>query len=205
MEQKNENEPLLIKNYSNFLVDLGLNFFFSQEHDLETQQVKIEKNLKCIQDVDRHVEKWQTKNDLQVILRNNNQSSKNLLLLSEKNNFIKFDQLKKIHTGLLEKMFHSIGQNLDDFIVININFTKINESHFQKIKEILKLYFTISRPKIFIDMCSDDLINFFELDRLNLKFDNFKIPSVSDIIKKQSLKKDAWLQLKLLKVRLNEF
>ena len=205
MEQKNENEPLLIKNYSNFLVDLGLNFFFSQEHDLETQQVKIEKNLKCIQDIDRHVEKWQTKNDLQVILRNNNQSSKNLLLLSEKNNFIKFDQLKKIHTGLLEKMFHSIGQNLDDFIVININFTKIKESHFQKIKEILKLYFTISRPKIFIDMCSDDLINFFELDRLNLKFDNFKIPSVSDIIKKQSLKKDAWLQLKLLKVRLNGF
>ena len=111
MEQKNENEPLLIKNYSNFLVDLGLNFFFSQEHDLETQQVKIEKNLKCIQDVDRHVEKWQTKNDLQVILRNNNQSSKNLLLLSEKNNFIKFDQIKKIHTGLLEKMFHSFRVN----------------------------------------------------------------------------------------------
>ena len=101
MEQKNENEPLLIKNYSNFLVDLGLNFFFSQEHDLETQQVKIEKNLKCIQDVDRHVEKWQTRNDFQVILRNNNQSSKILLLLSEKNNFIKFDQLKKIplHRG----------------------------------------------------------------------------------------------------------
>ena len=205
MEQKNENEPLLIKNYSNFLVDLGLNIFFSEEHNLKIQQEKIEKNLKCIQDIDRYVEEWQTRNDFQLILRNNNLSSKILLLLSEKNNFIKFDQLKKIQTGLLEKMFDSIGQNLDDFIVININFTKIKESQLQKIKEILKLYFTISKPKIFIDMCSEDLINFFELDKLNLKFDNFKIPSVSNIIKKQSLKRDAWLQLKLLKVRLNEF
>ncbi len=205
MEQKNENEHLVIKNYSNFLLDLGLNIFFSQEHDLKTQQGKIEKNLKCIQDIDRYVEEWQIKNDFQIILRNNNKSSKILLLLSENNNFINFDQLRKSHIGLLEKMFGSIEQNLDDFIVINIDFMKIKESHLPKIKEILKLYFIISKPKIFIDMCSDDLINYFELDKLSLKFDNFKIPAISDIIKKQSLKRDAWLQLKLLKVSLNEF
>ena len=28
MEQKNENEFLILKNYSNFLLDLGLNFTF---------------------------------------------------------------------------------------------------------------------------------------------------------------------------------
>ena len=46
MEQKNENEFLMIKNYSNFLVDLGLNVSFSQEYDLKIKQSKIKKNLK---------------------------------------------------------------------------------------------------------------------------------------------------------------
>ena len=32
MKQKNENEFLALKNYSNFLVDLGLNISFSQEN-----------------------------------------------------------------------------------------------------------------------------------------------------------------------------
>ena len=74
MEQKNENDYLIIKNYSNFLVDLGLNIFFSHEDDLITKQVKINENFNCIQDIDRYVEEWQIRNVFQVILRNNNQS-----------------------------------------------------------------------------------------------------------------------------------
>ena len=49
------------------------------------------------------------------------------------------------------------------------------------------------------------LNNFFELNKLNFKFDNFKIPSVSNIMKNQSLKREAWFQLKLLKAKLDEF
>ena len=102
-------------------------------------------------------------------------------------------------------MFSSIGQNLDYFFIINVDFTKMKESHSYKIKEIIKLYFINSNPKIFIDMCLEDSNKFFELDKLNLKFDSFKIPAVSRIIKNQSLKRDAWIQLKLLKEKLNEF
>ena len=74
-----------------------------------------------------------------------------------------------------------------------------------EINEILELYFTILNPKIFIDMCSDDLKKFFNVDNLNLNFDYIKIPSVSNIMKNQSLKREAWVQLKLLKAKLDEF
>ena len=46
-------------------------------------------------------------------------SSKFLLLLSEKNNFTNFVQ-PKIKSELLEKMFGSIEQNLDDFLLLVI-------------------------------------------------------------------------------------
>ena len=59
--------------------------------------------------------------------------------------------------------------------------------------------------RIFIDMCSVDLVKFFKVNKLNLNFDYFKIPSVSNIMKNQSLKREAWVQLKLLKAKLNEF
>ena len=102
-------------------------------------------------------------------------------------------------------MFTSIGENINNFFIINIDFARIKESHIDKIKEILKLYFTILNPKIFIDLCSDDLNKFFAVTKHNLNFNYFKIPSVSSIIKNQSLKRDAWSQLKLLKAKLNEF
>ena len=102
-------------------------------------------------------------------------------------------------------MFLSIGQNIDDFFIINIDIEKLIENHMEKINEILELYFTILNPKIFIDMYSDDLNKFFDIDNLNLNFDYIKIPSVSNIMKNQSLKREAWVQLKLLKAKLNEF
>ena len=204
MEQKNENEFLLIKNYSNFLTDLGLNISFSLEHDLKNKQSNPEKNFKSIKDIDSYVEEWQIRNNIQLILRNNNMSSKFLLLLSEKNNFTNFVQ-PRIKQGLLEKMFGSIGQNLDDFFIINIDIKKEIENHKNKINEILELYFTILNPKIFVDMYSDDLNKFFDIDNLNLNFDYIKIPAVSNIIKNQRLKREAWVQLKLLKEKLDEF
>ena len=205
MEQKNENDFLILKNYSNFLLDLGLNFSFSEENDLKIKSSKREKNFKNIRDIDNYIEKWQIKNDLQLILRNNNMSSKFFLLLSEENKFINFDQFKKNQPELLEKMFTSIGENIDNFFIINIDFKRMKESHINKIKEILELYFIILCPEILIDMCSEDLNKFFVVDKLNLNYKYFKIPSVSNIIKNQSLKRDAWSQLKLLKVKLNEF
>ena len=204
MEQKNENDFLILKNYSNFLLDLGLNFSFSEENDLKIKPSKKEKNFKNIRDIDNYIEKWQIKNDLQLILRNNNMSSKFFLLLSEENKFINFDQFKKNQPELLEKMFTSIGENIDNYFIINIDFKRMKESHTNKIKEILELYFIILCPEIFIDMCSEDLNKFFVVDKLNLNYKYFKIPSVSNIIKNQSLKRDAWSQLKLLKVKLNE-
>ena len=154
MEQKNENEFLKLKNYSSFLLDLGLNVSFSQENDIEVEQSKIEEKFKTIEDVDNYIKEWQIKNDFQLILRNKNISSKNILLLSEKNSFINFDQPKK-KPELLEKMFLSIGQNIDDFFIINIDIEKLMENHINKINEILELYFTILNPRIFIDMCSE--------------------------------------------------
>ena len=204
MEQKNQNEFLELKNYSSFLFDLGLNVSFFQEKDIEVEQGKIEKKFKSIEDVDDYIKEWQMKNDFQLILRNKNISSKNILLLSEQNNFINFDQ-PKIKPELLEKMFFSIGQNINDFFIINIDVDKLIENHTKKINEILELYFTILNPKIFIDMCSDDLKKFFNVDNLNLNFDYIKISSVSNIMKNQSLKREAWVQLKLLKAKLNEF
>ena len=203
MEQKNQNEFLELKNYSSFLFDLGLNVSFFQEKDIEVEQGTIEKKFKSIEDIDDYIKEWQMKNDFQLILRNKNISSKNILLLSEKNSFINFDQ-PKIKPELLEKMFYSIGQNINDFFIINIDVDKLIENHTKKINEILELYFTILNPKIFIDMCSDDLKKFFNVDNLNLNFDYIKISSVSNIMKNQSLKREAWVQLKLLKVKLNE-
>ena len=54
------------------------------------------------------------------------------------------------------------------------------------------------------DMCSEDIDKFFEVNKLNLNIDYFKIPSVSNIMKNQSLKREAWVQLKLLKAKLDE-
>ena len=204
MEQKNENEFLALKNYSNFLVDLGLNISFSQENDLKIKQSKIEKSLKSIEDLDNYVREWQIKINFQMILRNYNMSSKFFLLLSEENNFKNFDQFKKNQPELLEKMFASIGHDIDNFFIINIDFKKMTENYFNKIKEILKLYCEILNPKIFIDMYPDDLSKIFKIEDINSNFDYIKIPSVSNIIKNQSLKRDAWLQLKLLKVKINE-
>ena len=204
MEQKNENKFLKLKNYSCFLLDLGLNVSVPQENDIGVEQSKIEKKFKSIEDIDNYVKGWQFKDDFQFILRNKNITSKNVLLLSENNIFINFDQ-PKIKPELLEKMFHSIGQNINDFFIINIDVEKLIENHTKKINEILELYFTILNPKIFIDMFSDDFNNFFNVNNLNLNFDYIKIPSVSNIIKNQSLKREAWVQLKLLKAKLNEF
>ena len=205
MEQKNENEFLMLKNYSNFLNDLGCNISFSQEHDLKIKQYKKEKNLESIKDIKNYVKEWQYENNLQIILKNDNISSKIFLLLSEENNFINFDQFKKNQPELLDKMFASIGQNTDNFFVINFDLAKIKESYLNRINEILEQYITIINPRILIDMCSKDLDKFFEVNKLNLNFDYFKIPSVSDIIKKQTLKREAWIQLKLLKAKLDEF
>ena len=132
-------------------------------------------------------------------------SSNFFLLLSEENNFKNFDQFKKNQPELLEKMFASIGHDIDDFCVINIDFEKMTEYYFYKIKEILKLYCEILNPKIFVDMYSDDLSKVFKIENVNSNFYYIKIPSVSNIIKDQSLKRDAWSQLKLLKVKINEF
>ena len=204
MEQKNENEFLKLKNYSSFLFDLGLNVTFFQERDIEVEQGKIEEKFESIEDLDNYIKEWQIKNDFQLILRNKNISSKNILLLSEKNSFINFDQ-PKTKPDLLEKMFLSIGQNIDEFFIINIDMEQLMENHIIKIDKILELYFTILNPRIFIDMCSIDLGKFFKVNKLNLNFDYFKIPSVSNIIKNQSLKREAWIELKLLKAKLDEF
>ena len=204
MEQKNENDFLVLKNYCNLLLDLGLNFSFSQEDNLKLKPGKIEKNFKNIKDIDSYIEKWKIKNDFQLILRNSNMSSKILLLLSEENKFINFDQFKINQPELLEKMFISIGKNIENFFIINIDFKRMKESHINKVKEILEQYIMILKPKILIDMRSENLNKFFVVDKHNLNYKYFKIPSVSNIIKNQSLKRDAWLQLKLLKVKLNE-
>ena len=205
MEQKNENDFLKLKNYTYFLLDLGLNLSLSKDNDLKIKPRTIEKNFKNIRDIDSYVKKWQIKNDFQLILRNSNMSSKIFLLLSEENEFINFDQFKKNQPELLDKMFTSIGENIDDFFIINIDFKRMQESHINKIKEILELYIKVLSPEILIDMCSENLNKFFIVDDLNLDYKYFKIPSVSNIIKYQSLKRDAWSQLKLLKVKLDEF
>ena len=205
MEQKNENQFLMLKNYNNFLIDLGLNIFFSIEDNVNIKQNKLEQNPKTIKELDDYIRDWQTKNSHHFISRNDNISSKIFLLLSEENNFINFDQFKKNQPELLDKMFASIGQNTDNFFVINFDLTKIKESYLNRINEILELHITIINPRILIDMCSKDLNKFCEVNKLNLNIDYFKIPSVSDIIKKQNLKREAWIQLKLLKAKLDEF
>ena len=204
MEQKNENEFLKLKNYSSFLLDLGLNVSFPQQNDIDLEQNKIEEKFKTIEDVDNYIKEWQTKNDFQLISRNKNTSAKNILLLSERNTFINFDQPKK-KPDLLDKMFLSIGQNIDEFFIINIDIEKLMENHINKIDEILELYFIILNPRIFIDMFSQDLGKLFKVNKLNLNFEYFKIPSVSNIMKNQSLKREAWVELKLLKAKLDEF
>ena len=66
MEQKNENEFLKLKNYSSFLLDLGLNVSFPQGNDIGVEQNKIEEKFKTIEDVDNYLEEWQIKNDFQL-------------------------------------------------------------------------------------------------------------------------------------------
>ena len=204
MELKNENEFLKLKNYSSFLLDLGLNVSFPQEDNIEVQHSKIEEKFKSIEHIDNYIKEWEIKNKSQLILRNKNISSKNILLLSEKNSFMSFDQPKK-KPELLDKMFLSIGQNIEELFIINIDIETLVGNHISKIEKILELYFTILNPRILIDMCSVDLIKSFKVNKLNLNFDYFKIPSVSNIMKNQSLKREAWIQLKSLKAKLDEF
>ena len=204
MERKNENDFLKLKNYSIFLLDIGLDVFFSQKNDTRVERSKFDGKYISIEDIDNYIKKWQIENGFQLILRNKNISSKNILLLSERNTFINFDQPKK-KPELLDKMFLSIEQNIDEFFIINIDIEKLVENYINKIDKILELYFTILNPRIFIDMCSVDLGKYFKVNKLNLNFDYFKIPSVSNIMKNQSLKREAWVQLKLLKAKLNEF
>ena len=45
MEQKNQNEFLKLKNYSIFLLDLGLEASFSQENELGVEQSKIKEKF----------------------------------------------------------------------------------------------------------------------------------------------------------------
>ena len=54
-------------------------------------------------------------------------------------------------------------------------------------------------------MCFEDFDKSFEVSKLNLNFEYFKIPSISNIMKNQNLKREAWVQLKLLKAMLDEF
>ena len=58
MERKNENEFLKLKNYSSFLLDLGLNVSFSQEIDIGVEQSKIEKKFKSIEDIDKYIKEF---------------------------------------------------------------------------------------------------------------------------------------------------
>ena len=204
MERKNENDFLKLKNYSIFLLDIGLDVFFSQKNDTRVERSKFDGKYISIEDIDNYIKKWQIENGFQLILRNKNISSKNILLLSERNTFINFDSPKK-KPELLDKMFLSIGQNIDEFFIINIDIEKLMKNHINKIDEILELYFTILNPKIFIDMCSVDLGKFFNINKLNLNLDCFKIPSASNLMKNQSLKRQAWAELKLLKAKLDEF
>ena len=204
MERKNENEFLKLKNYCSFFLDIGLNVSFSQEDDIRLERCKIEEKYKNIEDIDKYIKKWQIENDFKLILRNKNISSKYFLLLSERHTLINFDQPKK-KPELLDKMFLSIGQNIDEFFIINVDIEILMENHINKINEILELYFTILNPRIFIDMCSIDLGKFFKINKLNSNLDYFKIPSVSNIMKNQSLKREAWVQLKLLKAKFDEF
>ena len=95
MEQKNQNEYLKLKNFSSFLFDLGLNVSFFQDRDIEVEQDKFEVKFKSIGEIDDYITEWQIKNDFQLISRNKNIFSKNILLLSEKNIYINFDQSKK--------------------------------------------------------------------------------------------------------------
>ena len=95
MERKNENVFLQFKNYISFLLDLGLNVSFSLEDNIKVQQSKIEEKFNSIEDIDNYIKEWQIENKFQLILRNKNISSKNILLLSERNSFINFDQPKK--------------------------------------------------------------------------------------------------------------
>ena len=204
MERKNENEFLKLKNYSSFLFDLGINVSFPQENDMGVEQSKIEKNFKSIKDIDDYIKEWQIQNDFQLISRNKNIFSKNILLLTERNTFMNFDQAKN-KPELLDKMFLSIGQNIEEFFIINIDIEKLMENQINKIDEILELYFKILNPRILIDMCSVDLGKIFKVNKLNLNLDYFKIPSVSNIMKNQNLKREAWVELKLLKAKLDEF
>ncbi len=201
MELKNDNEFLILKNYSNFLIDLGLDFFFCNEKKQNTTC----KTLKSIKDIDNYIKNWQNRNDCNLILRNDNICSKNLILLSEDNNFLNLHKSKQYRPVLLTKMFASIGQNVDDFFIINIDFTKMKENHLKEVNDILKLYISILKPPIFIDMCSENSKKISEVYKTNLDGDYFKIPSISEIMKNQNLKRDAWVQLKLIKAKLNEF
>ena len=139
MERKNENEFLKLKNYSNFIFDLGLNVSFPQENDIGVEQSEIEKKFKSIEDIDNYIKEWQIKNDFQLISRNKNIFSKNILLLSEKNTFMNFDQPKN-KPELLDKMFFSIGQNIEEFFIINIDIEKLME----KLKLVDQCYFELS-------------------------------------------------------------
>ena len=115
MEQKNENEFLKLKNYSSFLLDLGLNVSFPQQNDIDLEQNKIEEKFKTIEDLDNYIKEWQIKNDIQLILRNKNISSKNILLLSERNTFINFDQQKKNQSYWI-KCFSQLDKTLMNFL-----------------------------------------------------------------------------------------
>ena len=119
MERKNENDFLKLKNYSIFLLDIGLDVFFSQKNDTRVERSKFDGKYISIEDIDNYIEKWQIKNGFQLILRNKNISSKNILLLSERSAFINFDQPKKNQNYWI-KCFFQLDKTLMNFLSLTL-------------------------------------------------------------------------------------
>ena len=206
MEHENEKQFLSLKNYCNFLIDLGINVSLPVENHTVSQFEKNENKFDTVVDIDNYLKKWQIKNDSFIITRNNNVSSEIMLIMSNAHNLKKFDQLAiNQEMDLLNRMFGAIGQNLNDILIINIDEKKINENNIYESKKIISSYFLKVKPKFFIDMSSDYFKK--KIDLLNV-FSNsnnfFRMPSPFEIYKNENLKRQAWTKLKLLKARLND-
>ena len=99
---------------------------------------------------------------------------------------------------LLEKMLNSINVNVNDVFLLNIdNFV---HSRFDFFDIILK-YFNFIEPLFIINMSNREILNFLSVNMINNIF-SINIPDPFLLIEKPKLKRIAWDNLKLLKLKL---
>lgn len=207
MERENEIDYLSLKNFYNFLIDLGINVSTNDQIE-DSIKIDSKKKFTSVSEVDIFLKNFQNENNFYPISRNDISFS-NICLISNTLNHKNLTEyhLKKSDNDMFEKMFNAVGLNSKSFFIINIDLSNKQVNNiYNIINFFIKSYLAVLKPKIIIDMCTYGYKNPKKfLDQYFESSFVINISHPSEIKLNENLKKTAWTNLKLLRTKLNDF